>query len=81
MDLQERDEFLDTLRRLLQDAGERRGCFLVGGEAGVGKTALLRRLTVEARSIDIAGADSVLRQRVKENALRDQLSGTVLARL
>ena len=103
MDLQERDEFLDTLCRLLQDAGERCGCLLlVGGEAGVGKTALLRRLTVEARStatvmigqcdalttprplgplFDIASADPGLQQLLNDNAPRDLLFRTVLARL
>lgn len=42
---------------------------------------LSQPLEHSARSIDIAGTDSVLRQRVKENALSDQLFGAVLARL
>src|ERR671916_46898 len=43
MALLERDSVLDTLRLRLHDASERHGCLLlVGGEAGVGKTALLR---------------------------------------
>src|SRR5918998_2892135 len=43
MALLERESVLDTLRLRLHDAGERHGCFLLlGGEAGVGKTTLLR---------------------------------------
>jgi DNA-binding CsgD family transcriptional regulator len=51
MELLERDLALDVLRRLLWQADEGRGSLLLlGGEAGVGKTTLLRRFLVEASS-------------------------------
>ncbi len=54
MDLLERDAVLDDLHRLLREAGDGRGRLLfLGGEAGVGKTALLRQFTADARSTAI----------------------------
>src|ERR671916_69180 len=51
MVLLERDSVLDTLRLRLHDAAERRGSLLLlGGEAGVGKTALLRHFIEDARA-------------------------------
>src|SRR5829696_8649656 len=51
MILLERDGVLDTLRQRLHDAGASHGCLLlVGGEAGVGKTSLLRHFIEHARS-------------------------------
>ena len=51
MALLERDTVLDTLRMRLHDAGERHGCLLLlGGEAGVGKTTLLRHFIEDARA-------------------------------
>src|SRR5687768_7889567 len=51
MEFLERDRALDALRRLLWQADEGRGSLLLlGGEAGVGKTTLLRRFIHEARS-------------------------------
>ena len=44
MELLERSDALDAMHRLLRQAGDGRGCLLLlGGEAGVGKTALLGR--------------------------------------
>src|SRR5215216_4606924 len=49
MALLERESVLDTLRMRLHDAGERHGCLLLlGGEAGVGKTTLLRHFIKDA---------------------------------
>jgi predicted ATPase len=45
MDLVERDSALQTLRRQLQEATSRGQIALVAGEAGVGKTSLLRALS------------------------------------
>lgn len=51
MELLERDSALETLRRLLWQADEGRGSLLLlSGEAGVGKTTLLRRFLDEASS-------------------------------
>ena len=51
MALLERDSVLDTLRMRLHDAGERHGyLLLLGGEAGVGKTTLLRHFIEDARA-------------------------------
>lgn len=51
MDLLERDDVLVELRRLLHEARETRGCLLlIGGEAGVGKTALAPCFAEEART-------------------------------
>jgi DNA-binding CsgD family transcriptional regulator len=51
MTLLERDSALDTLRLRLDDASEQHGCLLfLGGEAGVGKTTLLRHFIEEART-------------------------------
>jgi DNA-binding CsgD family transcriptional regulator len=51
MALLERESVLDTLRMRLHDAGERHGCLLLlGGEAGVGKTTLLRHFIKDARA-------------------------------
>jgi ATP/maltotriose-dependent transcriptional regulator MalT len=50
MDLLERDHALDTMRQRLHDAAESHGwLLLVGGEAGVGKTTLLRHFIEDAR--------------------------------
>src|SRR5918997_4136911 len=103
MALLERDSVLDTLRLRLHDAGERHGCLLLlGGEAGVGKTTLLRHFMEDARAtaivmigqcdalstprplgplFDIASADPALQQLLNDNAPRDLLFRTVLARL
>lgn len=49
MTLLERDDLLDTLRLRLDDAAESRGwLLLLGGEAGVGKTTLLRHFVADA---------------------------------
>lgn len=49
MELLERTQHLTELGRLLRQAGDRRGSLvLVGGEAGVGKTAVIRRFCEEA---------------------------------
>ena len=49
MALLERDSVLDTLRLRLHDAADSHGCLLLlGGEAGVGKTALLRHFIEDA---------------------------------
>src|SRR5690606_35781165 len=49
MTLLERDDLLDTLRLRLHDAAESRGwLLLLGGEAGVGKTTLLRHFVADA---------------------------------
>ncbi len=51
MDLLERDPILGELHRLLSEAHEGRGSLLLlGGEAGAGKTTLVRRLSDEVRS-------------------------------
>src|SRR5688572_7388725 len=50
MDLLERAPFLETLHGLLRDVGAGQGrLLLLGGEAGVGKTALVQRFGAEAR--------------------------------
>jgi DNA-binding CsgD family transcriptional regulator/tetratricopeptide (TPR) repeat protein len=50
MELLERDQALEELRCLLRQADAGRGCLLfLGGEAGVGKTSLLRRFIAEAQ--------------------------------
>jgi DNA-binding CsgD family transcriptional regulator/tetratricopeptide (TPR) repeat protein len=49
MELLERDGVLDELHRLLRQAADGRGrLLLLGGEAGVGKTSVLRRFSSEA---------------------------------
>lgn len=51
MELLERTDALDEMRRLLRDASGGHGSLLLlGGEAGAGKTALLRRFIAEAGS-------------------------------
>ncbi len=51
MELLERDDVLNELRQSLQQANDGLGSLLlVGGEAGIGKTSLLRRFSDEASS-------------------------------
>src|SRR3954454_20206755 len=51
MDLLDRDLILSELHRRLSEAHEGRGSLLLlGGEAGAGKTTLVRRLSDEVRS-------------------------------
>src|SRR5215213_1119066 len=51
MDLLERDPILGELHRLLRQAHEGHGSLLLlGGEAGAGKTTLVRRLSEDVRS-------------------------------
>src|SRR3954453_9744144 len=51
MDLLERDAILGELHRLFSDAHEGRGSLLLlGGEAGAGKTTLVRHLSDDVRS-------------------------------
>jgi predicted ATPase len=48
MELLEREDILDELRRLQHRAGEGQGCLaLLGGEAGAGKSAVLRQFANE----------------------------------
>lgn len=59
MDLLEREPFLAELRRLLDEANSGRGRLLwIGGEAGVGKSTLIRRFAaeIEGRSPLLVGA-------------------------
>jgi predicted ATPase len=42
MDLLEREPFLGSLEGFLAGAREGRGCLVLGGEAGIGKTSLIR---------------------------------------
>jgi len=51
MELVEREESLQTLTRRLQAAGERGHVVFVAGEAGVGKTSLLRKLAESDRAM------------------------------
>ena len=103
MDLLERDPILGELHRLLSEAHEGHGSLLLlGGEAGAGKTTLVRRLSDEVRSqahvllgqcdnlstprelgpvFDVADADPALQRLLSDDAPRDLLYRTVLARL
>src|SRR5215211_6510090 len=63
MNLLERDEDLEKLRQLLQHAAEGHGSLvMLGGEAGVGKTAFVRRFMrdAEGRARILAGACDAL---------------------
>jgi DNA-binding CsgD family transcriptional regulator len=52
MDLLERSEYLGDLTKWLRAAVERDGCIaLVGGEAGIGKTALLQEFATQQREM------------------------------
>jgi hypothetical protein len=54
-----RDEFLQLVRRRLTEAGEGHGeLLLVSGEAGIGKTRLLRSVVTQARTMGFAVAQA-----------------------
>jgi DNA-binding CsgD family transcriptional regulator len=103
MKLLERDAILGDLHGLLQQARAGHGSLvLLGGEAGVGKTTLLRRFLAEIRAdavclighcdvlttprplgplFDVAAADAGLDRLLRDDAPRDLLFRTTLARL
>ncbi|MGH2618901.1 MAG: AAA family ATPase, partial [Thermomicrobiales bacterium] len=103
MELLERDVIRDELRRRLRQAAEGRGSLSVlAGEAGAGKTVLLRQFIEEVRGdavvlvgqcdglstpralgplLDIASAEPALQRLLNQDAPRDLLFRTVLARL
>jgi DNA-binding CsgD family transcriptional regulator len=103
MDLLEREPILGELHRLLSQADEGRGSLLLlGGEAGAGKTSLVRRFSEGVRPqaivllgqcdnlstprelgpvFDVADSDPALKQLLRDNAPRELVFRTVLARL